>query len=342
MNQDFENINNELLTAYLSNELGTEQIQLIEAWINASEENQKEFDAFRKIWAYTDAQGPLPVEVDTESALQKLMSRIEVSEIKRDGIPKTKPNWLLVPLKIAAVLTTLFIFGYLLFFRSAPEDLLILQAQDQNRQYILPDNTSIHLKAGSAIHYPSAFTDTERRVTLEGEAFFDVTSSPTAPFIINVSGLQVVVHGTSFNVNDLSGNDTVYVSVVDGSVSLYSYLNNGLSDSLLLEKGQEGCFSKSDGRLFIKKHFDSNLLFWTTQSLTFNKTPLRKVFSIIEDAYNVNIEADESALGELRLTSSFESETADRVMEIIAESFKLGLERRDSTFIVRIQKDSFE
>ena len=42
----------------------------------------------------------------------------------------------------------------------------------------LPDGTKVWLNAASAITYPTAFTGPQRKVTISGEAYFEITSDP--------------------------------------------------------------------------------------------------------------------------------------------------------------------
>ena len=57
-------------------------------------------------------------------------------------------------------------------------------------------------------------------MNLTGEAYFDVTHDKNNPFVVQMDGVKVVVHGTKFNVEAFPESDNIYVSLQKGSVSL--------------------------------------------------------------------------------------------------------------------------
>ena len=84
----------------------------------------------------------------------------------------------------------------------------------------MEDGTVILLKPNSSIEYPAKFSAVDRKVTLKGEAFFDVTKDKNRPFIISTSELTVKVLGTSFNVMAYEGAKEISVAVKTGKVSV--------------------------------------------------------------------------------------------------------------------------
>ena len=64
---------------------------------------------------------------------------------------------------------------------------------------VLPDGSQVELNAGATLNHPRRFGGAERRVHLEGEAFFDVASDGR-PFTVETFNAEVTVLGTSFNV----------------------------------------------------------------------------------------------------------------------------------------------
>lgn len=66
---------------------------------------------------------------------------------------------------------------------------------------ILPDQTKVWVNANSKLTFPTQFSKLERRIKLEGEAYFDVSHDQSHPFIVESQGSEVRVLGTRFNVN---------------------------------------------------------------------------------------------------------------------------------------------
>ena len=83
----------------------------------------------------------------------------------------------------------------------------------------LADGTRVYLNSATDLRYPVAFTGSERRVYLKGEAYFEVAKDAEHPFIVVTDDVQVRVYGTSFNVNTL-GADGVRTVLVEGKVGI--------------------------------------------------------------------------------------------------------------------------
>lgn len=95
----------------------------------------------------------------------------------------------------------------------------------KGRQFLvtLPDGTKVWLNAASSIHYPTVFSGSERKVTVTGEAYFEVAKNARMPFRVNVNGkAEVEVLGTHFNVNAYEDESTINTTLLVGSVRVAS------------------------------------------------------------------------------------------------------------------------
>ncbi len=82
----------------------------------------------------------------------------------------------------------------------------------------LVDGTRVWVNALSQLKFPAQFSKTERRVFLEGEAYFEVVHNPDQPFVVESKGNEVKVLGTHFNVNSYS--DQVRTTLAEGKVEV--------------------------------------------------------------------------------------------------------------------------
>jgi transmembrane sensor len=87
-------------------------------------------------------------------------------------------------------------------------------------QLRLSDGTKVWLNSGSTLRYPTVFDSKRRAVTLEGEAYFEVTKNKHLPFSVNVKGLDLVVLGTTFNVNAYNPAKGISTTLVEGKISM--------------------------------------------------------------------------------------------------------------------------
>jgi len=98
---------------------------------------------------------------------------------------------------------------------------------DKPMTVLLSDNSSVVLRPGGSLRYPSRFGDMKREVYLQGEAFFEVRHNPATPFLVYSNQLVTKVLGTSFWVKSYTDSDRIEVKVVSGKVSVYASPSGG-------------------------------------------------------------------------------------------------------------------
>ena len=87
------------------------------------------------------------------------------------------------------------------------------------------DGSIIYLSEQASVEYPSHFAQDRREISLQGDAFFDVSKSPERPFIIHTQTAVIEVLGTSFNVKS-KDDEAFSLSVRTGKVKVTSKLDN--------------------------------------------------------------------------------------------------------------------
>ncbi len=93
----------------------------------------------------------------------------------------------------------------------------------------------------------------------------------------------------------------------------------------------------ANGGVTLRRKIDvARQLAWTSGVLAFDGEPLRDVVLTLGRWYNVDIhlESADSALGARRLTATFTNESIDRVVERIAMTLGLRVERGPGTVVV--------
>jgi ferric-dicitrate binding protein FerR (iron transport regulator) len=107
----------------------------------------------------------------------------------------------------------------------------------RGRQFklMLPDGTKVWLNAASALKYPTAFVKGERRVELEGEAYFEIAKDADKPFYVKINHkTEIQVLGTSFNVNAYADEDFMHTTLLEGAVKV-----NAFDQERVLKPGQQ-------------------------------------------------------------------------------------------------------
>ena len=173
---------------------------------------------------------------------------------------------------------------------------------------VLPDGTQVTLNANSKLTYPSFFDD-QRRVSLEGEAFFEVSADRNHPFIVSTDKLEVKALGTKFNISDYS-NDNFVVSLLEGSVFIYQ---DDFEESGLYLKPNEQLVESDGG--YVKKLFIQNPVMWVNGFYAFNNNSMEYILSKLELYYDVRIIVLNEQL--LKKTYTGKCRQTDGVREIL-------------------------
>ena len=99
-------------------------------------------------------------------------------------------------------------------------DLVASTTKGQTYEFTLPDGTHVWLNADSKLEFPSQFSGKERKILLEGEAYFEVAKNKKLPFIVESGGQRVEVLGTHFNINAYQDEGSIKTTLLEGSVSV--------------------------------------------------------------------------------------------------------------------------
>ncbi len=121
---------------------------------------------------------------------------------------------------------------------SGGEEMVNTMTTPRGGQYrlILQDGTKVWLNAASSITYPAIFVGRQRRVSITGEAYFEVARDKDKPFIVDIdSSSSVEVVGTSFNINNYNDESVVKTTLLEGRVKLNV---TGL-ETVVLNPGQQ-------------------------------------------------------------------------------------------------------
>lgn len=87
-------------------------------------------------------------------------------------------------------------------------------------QLELDDGTAVWLNSASSITYPTVFTGPDRKVSITGEAYFEVVKNAQKPFKVEVNNMEVQVLGTHFNINAYADEASMKTTLLEGSVKV--------------------------------------------------------------------------------------------------------------------------
>jgi len=168
----------------------------------------------------------------------------------------------------------------------------------------LPDGTSVQLNSNSTIDYPDSFEGLkERKVTLVGEAYFDVKHQETQPFVISTGKLTITVLGTAFNIKSSADQSQVTVTVTRGKVKVQK---EGQVLGLLTQNQQLSWQANPSQPLLKQDHVDTNVATaWKADDLIMDDITLEEAANILAKRYQLKVQFDNPNLRQCKFTAAF-------------------------------------
>ncbi|PKB15150.1 FecR family protein [Flavobacterium sp. 5] len=177
----------------------------------------------------------------------------------------------------------------------------------------LSDGTLVHLNAGSSLKYPTKFCKKGfRKVTLLGEAFFEVSKDKKHPFVVNANNLNITVLGTKFNVSSYPEDTTINTVLVEGSVKL---AGKDEKKAQFLKPGFKAEWTTNNEKIAFSKVDTSVYTKWMEKGLVIDELPFDKIITKLERFYGVKIENRNQNLKEQIYTAEFSNKTINQVLD---------------------------
>lgn len=323
-----------LIGKVLTGEATPAERQQLDEWLAAHPEQQSVMDSLRQLWltptAKTDA-----TDQSVSDAFERLQQRIN-----GQSAPSNSPVRSLWPLRPwlawAAAASVALIVGLLGWnqFHATTDVLPVVEQinpKGTRSQIHLADGSTVWLNADSHLSYPKTFTGSLREVSLEGEAFFNVTANPAQPFVVRLKTGSVRVLGTSFNIRAYAGDSTVETSVVTGRVAFIPRFdaqtarrlnrkqpNPPVSDTLFLLPNSKAIQSLTRQSVVARPTVAANQMAWTESKLVFRNTPMGEVAKTLERWYGTPVRLEGESLRQCPLTGTFQNQSLRQVMNLIA------------------------
>lgn len=153
-------------------------------------------------------------------------------------------------------------------------------------QYVihLPDGSKVSLNSESALSFPTLFEGDERKVVLQGEAFFEVAKNEDKPFIVSMPAMEVEVLGTTFNVKGYQDEEDITTTLVEGSVKVKAE-----KEQALLKPGQSAILNKASGVMHTKKADLTAETAWTKGYFMFTDEHIKNIMNQLSRWYDFQV-----------------------------------------------------
>lgn len=306
----------ERLAAYLRGELEAAEAAEIEAWYDASPANRKMLGEVYYI-LYLNDRLRASEEVDVERSLRALKSRMH----PRRGIVR---RW--VWRSAAAAAAVLLVAGVAVKTVSLAERLerpvVVYTDLGERSQVELPDGTKVWLNSSSRVEYRTPLFSRERRVTMTGEAYFEVEHDSASPFIVSSGGLDVKVLGTKFNIRNDNARHCVTTVLLEGAVA--ASVSGSEDYSVRLRPSQMLVFDTRTKYMQLHNcEAAGNSIDWIEGHFRFEQNTFEEIVAELERYYNVKVRFMDDSLRKERFSGDFHLEDGIyHIMSVLQLTYK--------------------
>lgn len=180
----------------------------------------------------------------------------------------------------------------------------------------LSDGTQVWLNAESSLKYPAVFAGSDRRVEITGEAYFEVTKTPHAPFIVKKGNAEVQVLGTHFNVNAYDNEADLKVTLLEGKVQV----KQG-EKTVLLAPGEQAVLDHVTGSLSKGVNIDvEQVMAWKNGLFSFAGADLPTVMRQLGRWYDVDVRYEGTIPARRFRGKISKTLTLDQVLQTLAQT----------------------
>ena len=295
----------QLLIQFLTHTCTSEDLRLVDQWIASGKPNADWLFEMERIWSLKDE-----LRFSDRREIEEAYNRFTLSQGKSKN---AKPHFYIYPiLKYVAAVIIIGLLGLNLYKMVQPATVgenTVEVPKGQRASLMLSDGTKIWLNSQSKLIYPTQFSDKERNVRLEGEAFF--VHSPL---------LAIKVLGTKFNVKAYFDEKSV-VTLAEGKVEVET---NDCKNRLTLKPNEQVSYSGSSG-LALEKNINTNTVkLWMKGEGAFIQCRLDHIVRDLERKFDVKIVITDHSLSSEVFTCRFkDTATIEQVLHLLKETRRL-------------------
>lgn len=311
-------LDKELLYRFFSHRTTLEEEQKIRHWLEASDENRREFFRERRLFDAILLRTSPSGATHTGTRRRTLLRRT-----------------LLAATGMAAIFLLALSTAYYLLQRSAanlpPNTISVPKGQGVS--LTLADGTRVWLNAMTQMQYPQSFKGADRRqVHIDGEAYFEVSPDRKHPFVVSTGKGNIEVLGTKFYVSAYSRTEQFETSLVEGRVRVST------PTSALTLYPQDKAVLQNNGQLQRQRIADMDVYRWTQGLYCFKDQPLDQVLRQFELYYDVRfvrapgMQLNPTISGKFRLVDGVEY-----ALRVLQRDIPFSFRRSEESNIIYIE-----
>lgn len=313
-------VNKEILYKFFEGTASIEEGMKIKAWMEESPANKQTFHKERKLFDAILLNGK--VSPDSRKVKNTPFRKI------------TQSQWFRMA---GIVILTLFInYLYQAYKNSRIEEHMctISVPAGQRANITLPDGTNVWLNARTTMQYPCTFNNRQRTVTLNGEAYFDVSKDKNKPFVVQTKLYNIEVLGTKFNVNAYEEQKEFETALMQGHVRVISQTRHKQSINLSPEQK----VFLENGKLHLAAIKDHDPYRWKEGLICFKETAFADIMKDFEKYYGIQIEIHNKNVLKYYFTGKFrQSDGIDYALRVLRNDISFDFEKDNEKQVIYIR-----
>jgi transmembrane sensor len=299
-------MNDELIGKYLAGEASPEEATALEEWLEQSPDNRASFQRLSKLW-YAAAGSKGHVLPDKQQMLQEIQQQLP-------AMPKSfRIRWYNFAIVGAVVVAAIVLFPRNKTKTDEPiATSALLNTNETIQRHNAQDGSTITLNSHSSFNAKGV----KEQELLEGQVFL---TTPTNGTMITKAGeLTIEARDAAFSISKTKTSDDVIIWGNKGTVIVHAP-----GSSQTVTPGSKLIYHASNGKWDRDTTYASNETAFATRIFNFQDERLEDIMQQIGKAYEVKIRFDNPQLKDCRMSGSFEDQSLDYVMDIIATTLQI-------------------
>lgn len=255
-----------LLIKRVSEGLSEVENSELATWLSQDEANADKLASMEKMLQLADNSFETYMP-ETAMAWEKMTQQLTATP-KSNTVVRAFTRYRMVA--AAAAVLLIFLVSYLCY--QTPSEVtttkqlayIEIAATDSLKILFLPDSSKVLLNMEGTIRYPENFEGVERKVILNGEAYFEVQKDSAKAFCVYAGDAQIKVLGTSFNVKAYEEAEQVELSVIEGEVAFSE--KNRKEEPIVLKANEIITYNKKTGHHKKAQVKNKKLKWWLKQT----------------------------------------------------------------------------
>lgn len=311
MNSFFENIK-----CFFSRSCNENDLKNLFIWFNSEKGHSEIKEVLDKSWNTFRSENN--IDIDSKKILLNIKKGLQ-----RNHPPQplfSVRNLLPYAAMIALIVSfTFFIFKYreigLRKVHTNQRYTSVVTENGQRSKIVLADSSIVWLNSGTKFSYNENFSIDERKVILDGQAFFEIAHNEKIPFKVQCKDLIITVVGTKFDVNAYPTNDKINIMLESGKVNLSHQKLKSVNYSMA--PGELAKFNLSNSKISVSNPDVKKYSSWKDGVLIFRNDQMKDVIEKLGRWYNIDIIVKDPEVYDSFYSGTIQNESYEQIFRLI-------------------------